>query len=153
MSNGDPTLVGVRLGFPPSCQQMWAPAQTGFPEGVQAHPSQASAPRRGRLAPTLFHHVLIDAAARLRGRPHWPRLLVELLFSVTALRKWGRIWEAGQSLPPPSFPLSFPGSHSCAPQLCVCYKGPLLCSPPSEFTSVHSPARHGPPSPFHRRRA
>ena len=46
---------------------MWAPAQTGFPEGVQAHPSQASAPRRGRPAPTLLHHMLTDAAARLRG--------------------------------------------------------------------------------------
>ena len=66
-------LVRLRLGFPPSCQQMGAPAQTGFPEGVQAHPSQASAPRRGRPAPTLCHHLFTDAAARGWGGPSLAR--------------------------------------------------------------------------------
>ena len=76
-------LVRLRLGFPPSCQQMGAPAQTGFPEGVQAHPSQASAPRRGRPAPLYVTTCLQMQQPGLRGGgalagpgpwggPRWP---------------------------------------------------------------------------------
>lgn len=105
-------LVGVRLGLPPSCQQMWAPAQRGFPEGVQAHPSQASAPRRGRPAPTLLHHMLTDAAARRRGRPHWPRLPWSCCPQSQPCGS-GAGFGRQDRASPASFPLSFPGSHSC----------------------------------------
>ena len=87
------------------------------------------------------------AQGRGLGGPRWPRLLLELLFSITALQKWGRIWEQ-DSLPPPSFPLSFLSSHSCAPQLCVCYKGPPPLQSSSEFTSVHSLLGESFPSHF-----
>ena len=154
-------LVRLRLGFPPSCQQMGAPAQTGFPEGVQAHPSQASAPRRGRPAPLYVTTCLQMQQPGLRGGGALagPGLggalagvgpggggpsLAQVAAGAAVLHhspaEVGQDLGARQSLPPPSFPLSFPSSHSCAPQLCECYKGPLFCSPPSEFTSVHSPS-------------
>ena len=122
-------LVRLRLGFPPSCQQMGAPAQTGFPEGVQAHPSQASAPRRGRPAPLYVTTCLQMQQPGLRGggalagpglggalagvgprggAPRWPRLLLELLFSITALQKWGRIWEQDRASPRPASLCHFP---------------------------------------------